>query len=268
MSNIIDIRIDTNDLFSGLQVSKEQVDTYVDKVIKNLSYAYLNQVESEAQRELHSTRNRYIQNLRFIDTGRMEGTIVLDYTKDPLIKMIEEGANAYDMKQYFLKSSKVKFSKNGNPFLTIPFRFATPSAVGESEVFQGKLPQEVYDIVKSKSATISIPGGGLRSQGVKLNELPEQYQIKSTRPAIPGFEAYEHKSSIYEGVSKRQDSVTKQNTYGSFRRVSENSDPRSWIHPGMKAKNLFEQALSNFRSESEITRSMDIIWEQMGFKTL
>lgn len=266
MTNIIDIRIDTNDLFSDILISKEEVDTYVDKVIKNISFAFMSQVEKEAQKTLHSTRNRYIQNLKFIDSGRMEGTVLLDYTKDLLIKMIEEGAQPFDMKQYFLKSAKVKHSKSGKPFLTIPFRFSTPDSIGESDVFQSKLPQDVYSIVKNKEQTIPIVGGGLRSKGVKLDELPEQYQIKSSRPTIPGFESYEHKSSIYEGITKNQDPVTKQNTYTSFRRVSENSDPRSWIHTGIIAKNLFSQALQNFRQEEETTRSLDIVFESMGFQ--
>lgn len=266
MSNIIDIRIDTNDLFEGLYVSKEEVDSYVDSVIKNLTYSYKLQVEKEAQKSLHFTRSIYLQNLKFVDSGRMEGTVLLDYSKNKLVKMIEEGASSFDMKENFLKSSKVKYTKSGKPYLTIPFRFSTPSAIGESDVFQSKMPEEVYKIVKNKPLEIPTVGGS-RSQGIKLNELPQEFQVKNTRPEIPGFNSYEHKNSIYEGITKNQDRVTGQNRYGSFRRVSENSDQNSWVHPGLNPKNLFEEALRSFRVEDEISRSMDIIWEQKGFVT-
>ena len=59
------------------------------------------------------------------------------------------------------------------------------------------------------------------------------------------FAEYKHKSSIFEGLTKRSAAYNKvvQNTYGTFRRASENSDPDSWIHRGIKAYNLAEQAI-------------------------
>lgn len=266
MNSPIEISISTSDIFEGLSVSQTEVDTYIDLTMKNLAQSYLSEVEKQAQSKLNSTRQRYIQNLKFVDSGRLEGTALLDYSKDPLIRMLEEGVSAFDMKQNFLKSSKVKFTKSGKPYLTIPFRFSTPSAVGESDVFQSKMPQEVYEVAKSKIANIQS-SGGLRSQPVKLSELSPELQKPSTRSSIPGFGEYTHKTSIYQGITKRKDPVTGQNTYGSFRRVSLNSDPRSWIHSGLEPRNLMDSAFNNFQLENEITRSLDVVFESMGFNS-
>lgn len=163
----------------------------------------------------------------------------------------------------FLDSSKVKTGKNGNRYLTIPFRLSNPNAVADSSIFAGKLPNAVYVEVKNKPSTIYVSGGGTRSAGLKASEIPEPYDNKLTRPTIFDdsgnvlFDEYVHKSSIYEGVFKQTDNVTGQNTYHSFRRVSENSDKLAWIHKGIVAKGLMEVAFSNFNIQSEIGVSID-----------
>lgn len=261
--NVIPINIDLVDLFSDRVVSAEQVVDFVDGVVKDITASYALQLEKEASTQLKSTRNRFIQNIRVVDDGKLKGSVLLDYSKDRLVKMIEEGTYPFDMKDGFMKSSKIKVGKNGKRYLIIPFRWSTPGSVGQSEVFSNQLPKEVYKIAKAQPKDIPVAGGGMRSMGLQLEQLPEQFQTKGVRPEIqataksPLFEAYQHKNSIYEGVTAQQDGVTGQNRYFSFRRVSENSDPRSWIHKGMEAKNLMEKTYDSFNMEAELGLSID-----------
>lgn len=261
--SIVPINIDLVTLFSGRLISTEEVTDFVDGVIKDITASYALQLEKEVSVQLKSTRNRFIENIRVVDDGKLKGSVLLDYSKDKLVKMIEEGAYPFDMKEGFMKSSKIKIGKNGKRYLIIPFRWSTPGALGESEVFSNKLPKQVHQIAKNQSQDISVSGGGMRSLGLQLDQLPEQFQIKGVRPEIqatsksPLFEAYQHKNSIYEGITNQRDAVTGQNRYFSFRRVSENSDPRSWIHKGMDAKNIMEKAYDNFNMEAELGLSID-----------
>ena len=261
---MIQIIVNTRDISSQFNVTKTDIDNIVDFVVKDITASYARRWETEAKNNLHQTRQRYIENLKVIDTGRLTGAVVLDYSKDPLIKMIEDGAGAFDMKEFFAKSSKKKMKANGGWYLSIPFRFSTPGAIGDSTLFTGKMPEEIYDIAKNKPQNIPTAGGGMRSQGLKLNEIPSQFRAPSTRAG----EEYKNKTSIYEGISKRKDSVTGQNTYMSFRRVSDESDINSWIHSGINANFLAEKALMSLESnmEDELGRSMDLALKTLGIE--
>lgn len=269
--HIIPIHIDTQDLANKFNISSKQVEDICDNVAKTLASRYANTLEKTAQRELNQTRSRYIKNIRLIDTGRLEGTVMLDYSKDKLIKMIEEGADPFDMKKGFLDSSKVKTTKSGKKYLTIPFRWSTPSAIGEADVFSGAMPTEVYNAVRKMSQNIPVSGGGMRTAGLDATTLSAPLSLPQTRQEIQDsrgkilFKEYEHKTSIYQGITQQKDSVTGQNRYFSFRRVSENSDPDAFIHSGIEQYNLIKKALNNFDQATELSHALDIEWSKLGF---
>ena len=56
---------------------------------------------------------------------------------------------------------------------------------------------------------------------------------------------YQHKNSIYEGLTKRTAvyAKTTQNTYGTFRRAGANSDPLAWIHKGLSPRGFAQKAI-------------------------
>lgn len=238
----------------------------LDSVVKDITASFAREWENTAKGLLHQTRGRYLNNLSVIDSGRMEGAVVLDYTKDPLIRMIEEGASAFDLKDGFEKSPKKKLKANGGWYLTIPFRQATPGAVAEDSVFSNKMPQDVYEVIKSKKANIDIPGGGKRSVGLKLGEIPEEYRtpVANATNDIPESKAFK---SIYEGIIKIEDPVTKQNLYMSFRRASDASDPSTWQHPGIDEYDIAGKAMNNFEQdiEFELNAATNKILDLLGF---
>ena len=166
----------------------------------------------------------------------MSGAVVLDYTQDKVVRYIEEGVGAFDMKAGFERSSKKKLTKKGGWYLTIPFRWATPNAIGESSVFNARLPVSIHDAAKK-----------LDGVAIELGDIPAKYQVKKARPSITNlglketFNEYKHKTNIYQGVSRRRD-TDGGSTYMSFRRVSSNSDDMSWIHTGINAYNLADDA--------------------------
>lgn len=243
------IVIDTSQLSQEFNLNKSQIERLLDNTIKAITYEAYRNWHNEAAKTLKQTRNRYLQNLIVVDEGLAKGAVVLRYD-DPLVRMIEEGAPPRDMKEAFEKSDKAKKKKNGGWYLTVPFRFGAPTSLGESEVFSGILPQEVHAKIKSFEANIPI-GGGMRTRGLKLDEIPQQFQEKTIRKEIPEtptsrlFREYVSKTSKYEGVVKIKDLSTNQTRgYMSFRRVSDKSDPDSWIHPGIDEGNFFDKGLA------------------------
>lgn len=266
---IVPIFIDTSSIAEAFPLDKEAIDKICDNIAKTLAVRYAQKLELEATHSLHQTKKRYIQAINVVDTGKLEGTVILDYSKDPLVKMIEEGAAAFDMKKKMLESSKAKTNKAGGKYITVPFRFGTPDAVGESDVFSNIMPDAVYEVAKAEVTNIPSVGGS-KSSGLTVDKLPVQFQKPATRKEIKDsegkvlFNAYTHKSSIYQGITKNQDGATGQNTYNSFRRISENSDSDSWIHKGIEQYNLVSKALQNFNQETEVQMAMNREFQNLG----
>lgn len=268
---IVPIVIDTADIMRQFSISRDQVDSICDNVAKTLAARYAQVLEQTAQQALNQTRQRYIRNIKVVDTGRLEGTVMLDYSKDPMVRMLEEGVSAFDMKQKMLSGRKVKIGRNGGRYVTIPFRWGTPNVVGDSDVFSGTLPQAVYNAVRKMPQNIPVSGGGMRTAGLNVSQLSSNLQQPGMRKSITDsagkvlFKQYEHKTSLFQGVIQQRDSATGQNRYFSFRRVSEKSDPDAFIHPGIQQYNLIQKALGSFDQQKELSNALDLEWAKLGF---
>lgn len=267
MLNVISVKIYSQDLLTQFNISDQEVENVIDYTIKEIAGAFASRLEETALRELKGTGERYKNNIRVVDEGRMSGAVILDYSKDPLIQMIEEGATPFDMKEGFSKSSKKKIKKDGGWYLTIPFKVGSPGASVTG--FANVMPSQIYNIAKEKV----INPLNNRSQGIKKDELPKGFEIPKTRAAIvipesKTFAEYKHKASIFQGIYKSKDEKTGQNVYGSFRRVSDNSDENAWIHPGIQERNLMDKTLDRFEPIiEEVTKTaMDKALEYFGFE--
>lgn len=267
---MIVIDINQEDLIDQYSLSKSKVEDVIDTTIKEITARFYERWQEQAQLDLHSTRQRYINNLSVPDCGRLQGVVILDYTKDPLIKMLEEGASAFDMKENFEKSNHVKYNKAGDWYLTIPLKVGAPDTIGDTFGSIVNLPRQVYNVVKSKT-TSPLTG---KTSGLSSTEIPDKYKAPKTRakieiPKSKAFEEYTHKSSIYQGVYKQVDLTTgKTSGFGNFRRVGANSDDNAFIHPGIEAMNLAQKALDQFETiiEQELTRALNIGLQALNFE--
>jgi len=268
----IPIHVDLSEIESEFSFSDEQSVQFIQSLVSSIAAQFADKLQQQAQQQLHSTRNRYLRAIQTFSEGPGKASVVLSLN-DKLVRMIEEGKGPFDMKIGMLASPKAKTTKDGTRYLTIPFRWSTPGAVGESEVFSFKMPEEIHKIVKKKEFVIPVVGGGIKSAGLTVQEIPDQYRAQTSRQPIMSstgktlFDAYAHKSNIYAGLSKYQDETTGQNTYKSFRRVSENSDADAFIHPGIKEYNLFQRALDDMdiNMKKNLEFSVDQTLAQMGF---
>lgn len=261
----IDLNID--ELIEELNLPTNTADAIVENAVEAVTVEIFRNWSLEATAKLNSTRQGYINGLEVLDKGNFSRIIRLN---GQFNNMLEKGCSAFDMKDGFRKSSKVKYTtkigKGGvithSWYLTIPFRHGVPTTIGDNSAFSGILPQEVYDAVKVKKS----------NEGLKRSEIPSPYDLPKTRRAIvvpnaKTIPAYQHKSSIYQGVSKRTGAYEKvtQNTYVSFRRVSENSDENSWMHKGLEAGNFLEKAINNTDVETIVENSIDKTLSNLGY---
>ena len=187
------------------------------QIQQSLLQEMYSQVTRIARQELHTTRATYIDAVSVT-----KNAVELDGF---LPNAIEDGAGAFDLKQAFANSNKKKLKKNGSGwYLTIPFRIMTPTAPDSKST----MSWEIYRAV-------------LRGQ--KYNP-----GVAGSRPAFTdvttgiNYPEYQHKSPILAGIRGRGIPGTDLHSYNTFRRVSDKSDPNSWIHKGFIAKHIFEQA--------------------------
>lgn len=269
---MIPIQINTKSITNQFDMTKEMVESFIDFCVKDIASSFVRKWEGIAKIKLHSTRDFYISGLKVIDVGRMKGAVLLDYKQHPVIRMIEEGQSAFDIKEGFAKSSKRKpaYRKNASTgwYLTIPFRIGIPTTIGESSVFAvPSMPPAIHKVAKKLDAQ-----KGETSKGLKLSEIPKQFQAPQSRAAISVIENHEtyteyvHKSSIYEGIVKQKNAMTGQNSYMSFRRVSDLSDPMAFIHSGIIAYNLADDAMKelNANMHNELQIATDRALDKLG----
>lgn len=247
----IPIEINTDDITSQFDISQEQVTKLVDNVIKSIAFGYVETLETFVLKELHTSRDLYLSAISVTDDGWGKATISLD-TSNKLVKAIEEGSAAYDEKAGLLYGPNSKVSKKGKRYNTVPFRVLTPSSTGPGE----KMTRSIYDIVRKK--------GRIVADDIKNPVLGSRKVIQDSEGKVL-FDAYQHKVPLMEGLTKVSDKTTGKSKYYTFRRVSENSDPLAFIHPGFRPHNLFSKALISYKVEEIAGDLIDNELVKLGF---
>lgn len=186
-----------------------------------------------SNRGLNSTKKQYIDGLKVTSNSiELNGW---------LPNAIEDGISGFDMKQNFARSSKRKETASGGWYLTIPFRVYTPGG----NTYRNQMSWKIYRAVR---AGRKYNAGSAGSRGAF-----------SDRATGKVFEMYQHKSPILEGITQNTNKETGRSTYSTFRRVSSNSDPSSWIHTGILKHNFFDKAWAEVDLEEVINQSLSEI---------
>lgn len=268
---MISFTIDTSELSQEFSLTKQDVDKMMKFTLQNVAGEFARTWADVARKGLNSTRSQYLRAIQTVDEGPLTTAVVL---VGEIANGIESGRGAFDMKPGFASSAKRKntVGKDGKAgwYVTVPFRFASAGTTGESDVFSGSMPSPIYAIAKAQKTTIPTVGG-MKSAGLTAGQLPTAFSAPSVRPAVSNipesksFQAYQHKSSIYEGISKVKDNATGQNSYVSFRRISDKSDANAWINPGTPARNFGDEAIARVDVATIVDQSVDTFLSSLGF---
>lgn len=242
---MIPITIDTRDLAEEFGLLGSQTDELKELAVSTLAQEFARKWEIQANQHLGATREVYKGAIQIAERGRFSKAVYLNPAVW-LANAIEMGYSGFDMKEGFLKSKKVKFTKSGDPYLTIPFRFATPGSLGESTAFAGVLPKEIYAVAKD------LPS----KKPLTLDSIPSKFRIPKSqelRKRVSEIESLpkNKQTSIYEGLTRSGGG------YMNFRRVSLKSHPDSWQHPGFSEANLAQKALQELDIEGTMRNVID-----------
>lgn len=241
------INIDMSGTINAFNFSAEDAKSFSNFFLDRATDAYMQKWEEIVDKSLKGTASSYKAGM---DAKRID-----DYTQVFLLEgkgdgklglMIEMGHEAFDQKPSFLNSPKRKAKKSGEGFyLTIPFRVATAEAIAASPIFASKQTQELQKIAKNLK----------QGEYLNKNNVPQELQNYGVREEMSNYPEYKHKSFDYQGL--RHSTKENHGQYEMFRRVSDESDPNSWIHPGFEAKNFMEKALQEIQIEKIYEEARD-----------
>lgn len=245
------ISVDVSAFMESFNIADEDIKQFTSNIISEIATEFSMHWEKAAD-VLGQTRQEY-QNSIYVEK-------VNDFTyivglNGWLPNAIEQGISSFDQKDWFEKSNKVKYNKEGDWYLTIPFRHGAEGTIGESTVFSGTMPSEVY-----KQAKELKPRESLKARNLPIGLIEPKAKPRIGKSKI--FEEYQRKHSIYEGIQRKED-IKGRGGYTSFRRVGENSDPASWIHPGIEAHNLAEKAFETMDIEATVDLLAENLIEQL-----
>lgn len=131
----------------------------------------------------------------FVDESKIDKS-----TKKPnmmFVNMVENGIQSWSIRDALLKSARVKRAADGYRYITVPFRWRTPSSVkGTATVFTGTMPNDIYRAVKSGVKLVGKEFGafsGLTRYGSSLHgkyftfrTVSERvFRLKKTRGDAP-----------------------------------------------------------------------------------
>lgn len=197
------------------------------------------------------------EGLRFPDD--MTGEVV---STSPHGERIEDGQRAWDMKPKLLASPKAKTNKDGKRYITVAFRHGAPGTKT-----MPAMPQSVYN--QAKKLGYSRRNGNVLGGIVKYSwgdKMGANAQGQRSHTGDHPGAGYTWKTGLYTGMVRGGQPGHSQ--YLTFRRLSENSDSKAWMHPAVKPRPVREAVMENTRDEIlQLVRNgfeMDLYFMGMG----
>jgi len=201
-----------------------------------------------AQARLKSGREEYVNGLR-----KKESLVIRDVGETVVFEVgligkmpnhFEFGMDAFDMKTArpgWLGGKKAKTNKKGKKYVIIPFRHSTSSDARLAYTGKAKeadLKSELRGVVRDYGLNRAVKvasGGSYASGAVKRGPtFPLNAAIRKHFPT-----AKTHPLSGLTRIQKGGKSGAGQ--LMTFRVMSEDSAPGSWMHPGIKGANLLPE---------------------------
>lgn len=198
------------------------------------AYAYW---KSIADSELNTSYADYVGSLKMLPSPGAGGLDRIDIGISGFIPMaVEFGTPKFDMKRRLYGSAgtghrhvqfdlfrRIRVSKKtGKLYAIVPFRHGTEGSAGSRRMHVPPMPI-VKQMVGAKRGTV-------------LKGIADRYKTRGTATG------YVSQVPRYEKLTKMKSG------WHTFRTMSEDSDPNSWIHPGFTAHMIHERVIAHIES--------------------
>jgi len=161
-----------------------------------------------------------------------------------IAEYLEHGTTEIDMKQTHTRGPRSRVSRKGVPYLIVPFRWGTPKNIGARNV----MPQAIYDIVKKARFEKSLVAGTTHNEKNASGEAVSRNDYEKWGDRL-NIEQIIHADDVGMNLNQmfnmsgmvRMDTSTENQKYSgyyTFRVISANGKPGSWIKPATPARHI------------------------------
>ena len=162
---------------------------------------------------------------------------------DPVVKAVERGSEAFDMKPGLLAHGKP--AKGGGVYVDVPIQHKA-----------GAVPQATRTAARRAAAKTSGVIGEVRvprkTEGKAFTRDLHRGPVSQALGIGPKKQEVKHKRGIHDDVIRRSSRTRGGGwsaSYVTIRRVSSRSSPSSWHHPGFKARRALDDVLPGAKRE-------------------
>lgn len=203
-----------------------------------------------ASQKLNSSRADYIHGIQPLELDNDGVALVL---AGALPNMVEHGWDARQLQETLLHGpgvdhSKIYTAEDGSKYRFIPFRHKTPGAGSD---LSGVRMGAAYGV--RGAASLAQPHTlvkDTKALGRRVHKAAKQLAGREGMQAglAPKLRAH-HATDIYAGMRVNKQAVSApggggkaafQRTYTSFRAISDKQESPHWFHPGIKAREFFD----------------------------
>jgi hypothetical protein len=219
------------------------------------------------QQKLHSTREKYLDNLSYHQLD--ENTWVVELGKPALF--IEDGLPPnFDMLPGLLKSKKAKTAKDGSKYVVVPFEHnkaksrQTPAQKSLTDTIKAELKKQGAPNITAieKGADGKPLLGMVRSFNTMNNPIKTgegvgqgKGPVGAVKQGITGIPFLQGVRVFQKEVARKDGSKGVKKSVMTFRVASSKHAGERWIHPGLEEKHFFEKV-----AEWSVREFERIIW--------
>lgn len=240
----IDIKIDKDIDFGSLGTAEIGA---IDNAIESLAISTRDKWVALAKENLKSARFEYVRGLQEKNSLKKTGSLEYEVALVGwLPNAVEGGISPFDMKPGLLGGKNA--AKHGGKYANVPFRHFTGAQSAERISKAPNYKQDLAKVLKNSGLDKIIKDSkGKALEGkVGVASGTARLGIKKLKP--------HHKSTIFEGLTRYQKRYNKKtgSQLMTFRRVSRNSDPISWLHPGLPGVHLMKDVEKYIRDQVDL----------------
>lgn len=255
------LKVDLTPLAEALVQAGQEVVGAINVAVRLTAQQVANEWQEQVYRALPTrdpwTRARSeaaVASIKVTDTGPFSSVVSSD---NDAVAGIENGVPAVDMKLWPATSPRAKVTANGKRYLTIPFRHNTPG----NGALAPAMPPQVYTAARNLGAS-QMTGRKLRvnAHGDPVPAYRYLWSTSLSAGLAPKLKP-EHKTDPYAGMVRMTTTAggkKSSSAYLTFRTLSENSAPGSWIIPAKPAQHVARD-LAERAQATLLRRAADII---------
>ena len=191
----------------------------------------------------------YARSIKTKQTGRFEHEI---FSEAKIADWIENGTEQLDMKITHTKGPRSRVSKEGVPYLIVPFQWGTKEGTARAGP-KNIVPKNLLSLMRSKRFKQSSVKNETYQSPNKRGDLVDRYTYSwGDRVKGSDFAGTVEQKSFANGMVRFEQGESGGKRYGgyfTFRIISANSPKNSWIKPATPARHV-TRAVAGVTQES------------------